>query len=193
MTYEELNKILLSDNPGFGLMLNREELFKLIPELEECEEYDQMCPEWHPYKLLDHIFVALNNTEADLVIRLAVLFHDIGKPKSATDDENGRHYYGHGIISASIFNQYAFKFGLDKETTDTIMKLIINHDERFEKKSEKEQACFLSQFTREELEMLYKIKYADNMGQSKKAQDLNSTLDEQKTYILDNLMRQNRR
>ena len=193
MTYEELKKILLSNTPGFGLMLSREELFKLIPELEICEDYDQMCPEWHPYKLLEHIFLALNNTEADLVLRLAVLFHDIGKPRVATDDENGRHYYGHGIASATIFNQYAYKFGLDNETKETIIKLIINHDERFEKKSDKEQACFLSQFTRDELEMLYKIKYADNMAQSQKAQDLNPMLEEQKTYILDNFMKQNRR
>ena len=51
----------------------------------------------------NHIQVALKNSKENLEIRLALLLHDIGKPHSCQEDENGvRHFKGHDKKSAEI-------------------------------------------------------------------------------------------
>ncbi|MFA5827192.1 MAG: HD domain-containing protein [Candidatus Paceibacterota bacterium] len=82
---DELIKIIMSSNPSAGiLMLQKFGLLKnIIPELEEginCEQSGE-----HIYDVWNHLLHALQHA-ADknwpLEIRLAALFHDIGKPKS---------------------------------------------------------------------------------------------------------------
>jgi len=82
---DEFIKIILSDNPSTGIvMLQKFGLLKnIIPELEEgigCEQLGE-----HIYDVWNHLLHALQHA-ADknwpLEIRLAALFHDIGKPKT---------------------------------------------------------------------------------------------------------------
>jgi len=82
---DEFVKIIMSENPSRGIvMLQKFGLLKnIIPELEEgigCEQLGE-----HIYDVWDHLLHALAHA-ADknwpLEIRLAALFHDIGKPKT---------------------------------------------------------------------------------------------------------------
>ncbi len=82
---DEFEKIILSKNPSAGIvMLQKFNLLKnIIPELEEginCEQSGE-----HIYDVWNHLLHALQHA-ADknwpLEIRLAALFHDIGKPRS---------------------------------------------------------------------------------------------------------------
>jgi poly(A) polymerase/tRNA nucleotidyltransferase (CCA-adding enzyme) len=83
--HDELVKIIMSKNPAIGfVMLQKFNLLKnIIPELEEgigCEQLGE-----HIYDIWNHLLHALQHA-ADknwpLEIRLAALFHDIGKPKA---------------------------------------------------------------------------------------------------------------
>ncbi|NMB92531.1 MAG: HD domain-containing protein, partial [Parcubacteria group bacterium] len=82
---DEFIKILLSPNPATGIvMLQKFGLLKnIIPELEEgigCEQSGE-----HIYDVWEHSLQALQhaaNKNWSLEIRLAALFHDIGKPRS---------------------------------------------------------------------------------------------------------------
>ena len=82
---DEFEKIVMSENPDAGIvMLQKFGLLKhIIPELEEgigCEQLGE-----HIYDVWEHLLHALQHA-ADknwsLEIRLAALFHDIGKPKT---------------------------------------------------------------------------------------------------------------
>ncbi len=82
---DEFEKIIMSQNPANGiLMLQKLKLLKnIIPELEEgikCEQLGE-----HIFDVWNHLLHALQHA-ADknwpLEIRLAALFHDIGKPKT---------------------------------------------------------------------------------------------------------------
>ncbi len=82
---DEFVKIIMSKNPASGIvMLQKFNLLKnIIPELEEgigCEQLGE-----HIYDVWEHLLHALQHA-ADknwpLEIRLAALFHDIGKPKT---------------------------------------------------------------------------------------------------------------
>jgi tRNA nucleotidyltransferase (CCA-adding enzyme) len=82
---DEFEKIIMSKNPASGiLMLQKFNLLKnIIPELEEginCEQGGV-----HIYDVWNHLLHAVQhaaNKNWPLEIRLAALFHDIGKPKS---------------------------------------------------------------------------------------------------------------
>ncbi len=81
----EFVKIIMSPKPGMGIeMLERFSLLKyIIPELEEgmgCEQGGE-----HIYDVWNHLLHALQHSadkDWPIEVRLAALFHDIGKPKS---------------------------------------------------------------------------------------------------------------
>jgi putative nucleotidyltransferase with HDIG domain len=83
--HDEFVKIIMSENPASGIvMLQKFNLLKnIIPELEEGIGCDQSGE--HIYDVWNHLLHAVQHA-ADknwpLEIRLAALFHDIGKPRS---------------------------------------------------------------------------------------------------------------
>jgi len=82
---DEFSKIIMSPDPSAGIMmLQKFGLLKnIIPELEEgigCEQAGE-----HIYDIWNHLLHALQHSAGKnwpLEVRLAALFHDIGKPKS---------------------------------------------------------------------------------------------------------------
>ena len=73
-----------------------------MPELEICIGFDQHNP-YHEKDVFNHTLDVIDNMENDLILRLAALFHDIGKPETFSLDKNGiGHFYGHNVKSAEI-------------------------------------------------------------------------------------------
>jgi tRNA nucleotidyltransferase (CCA-adding enzyme) len=96
--YEELCKILMGDNVQEALRLARDTgvLGTLLPELAAMLGFDQDS-KYHDMTTDEHTFSALHTAAAvaaPLRVRLALLFHDSGKPATAWVGEDGRkHYY----------------------------------------------------------------------------------------------------
>jgi tRNA nucleotidyltransferase (CCA-adding enzyme) len=98
---EEFVKILnKSPKPSKGLMLLKEsgilELF--IPELLEGVGINQ--PEFHTEDVFEHSIHTCDVAEDS--IKLAALFHDIGKPRTRSEDAKGIHFYGHDVVGAEM-------------------------------------------------------------------------------------------
>ena len=128
MSFKELCNILLSDKPSDNIRVREKELFSLIPELKICKGFNQNS-EWHIYDVYEHILHVIDNFSPDILLRLAALFHDIGKPYSYKEDENGiGHFYGHWEVSQKIFNEFASKYNIDKNISDIVSNLIYYHD-----------------------------------------------------------------
>ena len=73
-----------------------------IPELAPCVGFDQHNPH-HLYDIFEHTARVVEGVPRDLTLRWAALLHDVGKPESFTQEENGRgHFYGHPRISADM-------------------------------------------------------------------------------------------
>ena len=100
----------------------------VMPELLKMKCFEQHNPH-HVHDVLKHTCVALEGANDDLIIRLAVLFHDIGKPDSFTMDEKGNgHFYGHAIKSVDITRDIFDRLKVDNNTKNQALTLIKCHD-----------------------------------------------------------------
>ncbi len=129
----ELNKTIVSDNPGmlktaYELGLTKE----FIPELDKCFETKQNNPH-HCYTVGDHIINSVGNIENTKVLRLTMLLHDIAKPDCLMTDEEGiDHFHGHQVKSSEKAKEILRRLKYDNDTIDRVSKLVRYHDERLE-------------------------------------------------------------
>lgn len=125
--YVEFAKILLSPVPSIGmkLLLELHVLRILFPELCSLVGFDQKNPN-HDKDIFSHSLCVLDNVYPILSLRLAALFHDIGKPDCfSLDDQGVGHFYGHDKVSLEITQNILNRL---KAPTDLINKvsLLIN-------------------------------------------------------------------
>ena len=168
MSIDELYYILLCENPSHKLRCNEEGLFSLIPELEECKGFNQN-NEWHPYDVYEHTLRVVDNVPYLFALKIAALFHDIGKPLVYQEDEQGiGHFYGHWELSQEIFDIFAMRFNLNKDIRRFVSNLIYYHDINISKLNEQELNKLLKIFGMEGIELLYAFKKADLLAQNPK-------------------------
>ena len=94
----ELSKLLLGREPARALRLARDTgvLVQLLPEFERAIGFDQES-RYHSLTVDEHTFEVVQaaaDQGRSLAVRLAALFHDLGKPHVAWRGTDGRlHYY----------------------------------------------------------------------------------------------------
>ncbi len=67
--------------------------------------------------------------EPDKVLRLAMLFHDIGKPQTLTVDADGTtHNKKHPLEGEKITRKVMRRLKFDNDTTEKVTKLVLYHD-----------------------------------------------------------------
>lgn len=123
---DEINKLLkYAKKPSIAFKLFEETglLNNIIPELVESKYFYQ--PKYHSDNLFEHSLLTMD-TAADNV-KLAALFHDIGKIKTKTIDKYGIHYYGHDTIGAKIAKQILQNLKYPNKTINNITTLIKHH------------------------------------------------------------------
>lgn len=142
-------------------------LFTLfIPELKDMIDFKQNNP-WHIYDVFEHTFYALKHCKtSDLIVKLAVLFHDIGKPHSYQDGEDGvRHFKGHGKVSADMTNEIMKRLKFDNDTREKVVELVYYHDS-FLEVGKKYIKRWLNKIGMEQFQRLLKVRKADIKSQN---------------------------
>lgn len=118
---EFMRMIKESPKPSVGIELMRKSgLLKLyIPEL--LEGYGMEQNRYHVYDVYEHSLKALDI--APVEIRLAALFHDIGKPRC----KNGEHFYGHDKVGAEMTRTIMERLKFPKQEIDETVNLVRWH------------------------------------------------------------------
>jgi len=99
-----------------------------FPEMDTAMETQQRHPH-HIYSVGEHILHSMAAAAPDKILRLALLFHDIGKPLVRTVDRAGEdHFRGHGEVSERIAEKVLARLKFDNDTTDKVTKLVRYHD-----------------------------------------------------------------
>ena len=125
----ELKKMLSGERPGEVIRPLVSVLCVFWPEFEPCVGFDQK-NRHHIYNVWDHICIAIDKADTDdVVVRLALLLHDIGKPRCFTVDEQGRgHFYGHPPVCAAMADDMLRRLKFDNATREAVVQLIEYHD-----------------------------------------------------------------
>lgn len=125
----ELVKLLCSPHPDYLKMMYDTGVTKIVlPEFDRCMETPQL-HKHHMYDVGTHTLVALKETPPDKVLRLAVLLHDIGKPRALEVDEEGiTHFHGHQLISSEMAREILRRLRFDNDTIYKVTKLVEYHD-----------------------------------------------------------------
>jgi len=138
---------------------------EIIPEIGDMAGFEQNNPH-HDFDVLYHTLNALKGCEsADPVTRLAVLLHDIGKPRCFQDDDDGtRHFRGHGKISTEMADEIMQRLRFDNETRHKVCQLVCYHDSVIED-APKYVRKWLNKIGAEQFFRLLDVKTADTKGQ----------------------------
>lgn len=128
---QELSKILMSKNCGNEILRKYSDVIcQIIPEITPMIGFQQNNP-YHAYDVWEHTLHCMDSTycNTDLITRLAILFHDIGKPNNYCEDENGvGHFYGHAHTSYIIAQKVLKRLRYSNEIVDAVSELIHCHD-----------------------------------------------------------------
>lgn len=161
----EFCKIATSDKFCVELALYSDVFSLFIPELKNMIGFQQNNP-YHVYDVFGHTVHAIEQCESnDLIVRLAVFFHDFGKPHSYQDGEDGiRHFKGHGKVSAEITDTIMKRLRFDNETRKNVVELVYYHDATFEV-GKRYVKRWLNKIGVEQFRRLLEVRKADIKGQ----------------------------
>ena len=162
----EFCKIASSDDFCVELLLYKDVFSLFIPELKDMFDFPQNNP-WHIWDVFGHTIHAVEYCDSDdLVVRLAVFFHDFGKPHSYQDGEDGiRHFKGHGKVSADMTDSIMKRLRFDNETRNNVVELVSYHDATFEI-GKKYVKRWLNKIGEKQFRRLLQVKKADNKAQN---------------------------
>lgn len=161
----ELCKLFVG--PGVADVLrNHPDVFcQFWPQLEPLVHMEQNNP-WHCYDGWEHTLHAVDAVSEDLVLRLAVLLHDIGKPSCKTTGEDGvDHFRGHPAVSAKMADEMLRQLRFDTKTRERVIRLVELHDAEILLR-EKTVRKWLGKLGQEAFFQLLEVKVADNKAQN---------------------------
>ncbi len=124
---DELSKLVVVEDPSAGLwFLNDNGLADVIlPELPAMRvEQDPI----HRHKdVLAHTIAVVRQSPPTLRVRLAALFHDIGKPQTRSIGQKGVSFHHHEVVGARMTRKRmkALRFG--NAMTDDVTRLVYLH------------------------------------------------------------------
>jgi tRNA nucleotidyltransferase (CCA-adding enzyme) len=125
---KEFNKILLSKKPSKSLkLLNRLHLLHIVaPELAACVNVTQDT-KFHKYDVFTHCIYTCDNTEPDIVMRLAGLLHDIGKAGTRKKIGNRVTFHKHEMLSVKLAKSLLNRLRYDGKTKTAVLNLVRLH------------------------------------------------------------------
>lgn len=102
---------------------------QILPELAPMFGFPQKHP-CHCWDVWEHTLRVVSAVPPEPALRLAALFHDIGKPSCHSQNGDGiDHFYGHGAVSDSLTSQALHRLKFDNQTIFTVRKLVKHHDQ----------------------------------------------------------------
>jgi len=125
---DELDKLMVVERPGEGLwfLVQTGLADEFLPELPALAlEQDPI----HRHKdVLAHTIAVVENTSPDRILRLAALFHDVGKPKTRSFGPRGLvSFHHHEVVGARMTRDRMRALRYSTEDTETVSRLVELH------------------------------------------------------------------
>ncbi len=124
---DELSKLLTAPTPGSVLhaVVASGLAAHFLPELPSLAmEQD---PQHRHKDVLAHTFAVVDKASPDLTLRLAALFHDIGKPDTRQFGPDGVSFHHHEVVGARMTRRRLQALRYPKEIVEDVSKLVFLH------------------------------------------------------------------
>lgn len=125
---EELNKILLSENPSYGLerLMASGMLYDLLPEFYGLNRVGRGCKIFND-NVWKHTLEVVDEVDNTLECRLSAFFHDIGKLSTFKVVNGAVHFYGHECAGLSTADKIMKRLGYPESITNKVKNVIRFH------------------------------------------------------------------
>jgi poly(A) polymerase len=124
---DELDKLLVLPSPEAGLwfLVDTGLAGEFIPELPALAlEQDPI----HRHKdVLAHTIAVVEKTKPDRILRLAALFHDVGKPRTRSIGPEGVSFHHHDVVGARMTRQRMRELRYPTADIEQVSKLVELH------------------------------------------------------------------
>jgi poly(A) polymerase/tRNA nucleotidyltransferase (CCA-adding enzyme) len=166
---DEFLKIIMAERAAEGIKLLRQTglLKYIVPELEEGYKVTQN--KHHIFECYEHYLRSLDfaaKKNFNKLVRLAALFHDIGKPRTKKGEGPDATFYGHEIVGAKMTAQILNRLKFPKKEIEKITKLVRYHLFYYnpEEVGESSVRRLVRQVGPENMEELLQVRMADRIG-----------------------------
>ena len=161
----EFNKLICGKGAENILDNYRDVIAVFIPEIKKMFDFKQKTKH-HNRDVWHHTIHSVSQIDSDPLLRVTMLFHDLGKPEACTYDSDGStHFKGHPKYSAKIAESILRRLKYPVSFIEDCLKLIIYHDVRFTG-SKKQLRHIMSAIGENNVRLLLKVQRADAMAQS---------------------------
>jgi poly(A) polymerase len=124
---DELDKMLMLDAPSGALwfVVRTGLAQEFLPELPDLAlEQDPI----HRHKdVLAHTFAVVDKTSPNRLLRLAALFHDVGKPRTRAITDGGVTFHHHEVVGARMTRTRMEALHYSSAEIDTVVRLVELH------------------------------------------------------------------
>jgi len=124
---DELDRLMVLDDPSPGLWFLAdtglaEHFFPELPAMRLEQD-----PIHHHKDVLAHSIAVVRKTSPDLVLRLAALFHDIGKPATRDFGPKGVTFHHHEVVGARMTRKRMKALKYPNDIRDDVSQLVFLH------------------------------------------------------------------
>jgi len=164
---EELVKILSAARPSIAFLVMDDGglLRRVLPELANGKGIEQKGI--HKFDVFTHSLLACDGAPRDrLDLRLAALFHDLGKPSCLAYDAQGYPtFYNHEEVSERMTRDILRRLRFSNAVEESVCRLVRNHMFHYEENwSDAAIRRFVARVGRENIEDLFLLRRADTYG-----------------------------
>ena len=194
----EITKLLTRSrfpSKAFNLMRSLKLLEDFLPELDNCIGIEQS-NKAVGLELYQHIMYAMDSIKLDsenlLILRLAALLHDIGKPYTKIITDSGIHFYNHENVGAYLTERILSKWGFSRPIISKIVLLVMNHlFDASPRRSDLSIKKLINKVGSENINILIDLRIADRLGTGRKdiSMEKVETLRSRINNLLPNIMK----
>lgn len=98
----------------------------IIPEMTDCVGFEQHS-KYHDKTVYEHIASTVAAADKELIYKVTMLLHDIGKPAVYFNENGTGHFYGHAKVSVEIARVVLERLRYPKKFISYVLFLIENH------------------------------------------------------------------
>lgn len=124
---DEFSKLIVAEDPGPALenLVETGLADRFIPELPALNM--EMDPVQRHKDVLAHTIAVVQKTSPDLVLRLAALLHDIGKPETREFGPQGVTFHHHEVVGARMARKRLRELKYPKQIVSDVSQLVFLH------------------------------------------------------------------